>query len=75
MQDGKERKLSVTFHLTVAPLAVGDASFVKTRRPSLVGLGDNSNPRRFASDTVLPSLATRYVFPLLHIELLLICVP
>lgn len=53
MQDGQQKVLSVTHPITVAPLAVGDSSYPKARRPSLLG-ADAVNSRRFVSDSVVP---------------------
>lgn len=53
MQDGQQKVLSVTHPITVAPLAVGDSSYPKARRPSLLGT-DAVNTRRFVSDSVVP---------------------
>lgn len=53
MQDGQQKVLGVTHPITVAPLAVGDSSYPKARRPSLLG-ADAVNARRFVSDSVVP---------------------
>ncbi|KAG8924433.1 hypothetical protein FRC01_011518 [Tulasnella sp. 417] len=53
MQDGQQKVLSVTHPITVAPLAVGDSSYPKARRPSLLGT-DAVSARRFVSDSVVP---------------------
>ncbi|KAG8966257.1 hypothetical protein FRC03_012268 [Tulasnella sp. 419] len=53
LQDGREKKLSIKFPITVAPLSVGDNNFPKSRRPSLTLVGDSVNPRRFVSDSVV----------------------
>ncbi|KAG8903994.1 hypothetical protein FRB99_002406 [Tulasnella sp. 403] len=56
LQDGQEKVLSVTHPITVAPLAVGDSSYPKNRRPSLLS-SDAMSARRFVSDSVVPQTA------------------
>jgi organic radical activating enzyme len=56
IQNGQQRKLSHTFHLTVSPINMGDASFSRSRRPSLVE--SHMNLRRGASDSVIPQALT-----------------